>query len=132
MLGVVAAAIVMSPSLATHGDRMDSRRKTNINLAMASNFYGVPPSNSAITDIINSFEATNPHYTFTVVDNGATATLESQIINGNQLKADLFLGVDTETPLDLLTNHFDLVAPIITPSSHRYTPLIMLKAFLHC
>jgi hypothetical protein len=30
---------------------------TNINLAVASNFYGVPPNNSAITDIIAAFEA---------------------------------------------------------------------------
>ena len=51
----------------------------------------------------------NPKYTVTVVDNGATATLESHIINGNSLKVDLFLAADTATPLDLLTNHFSLV-----------------------
>jgi ABC-type molybdate transport system substrate-binding protein len=111
MLGVMAAAIVISSSLASHADQMGSGRKTNINLAVASNFYGVPPSNSAITDIINAFEEVNPNYTVTVVDNGATSTLESHIINGNQLRVDLFLAADTETPLDLLTNHFDLVTP---------------------
>jgi ABC-type glycerol-3-phosphate transport system substrate-binding protein len=110
MLGVVAAAIVTSSPLA-HADQMGSGKPANINLAVASNFYGVPPLNSAITDIITAFEAANPNYTVTVVDNGATSTLESHIINGNQLKVDLFLAADTETPLDLLTNHFDLVAP---------------------
>ena len=84
---------------------------TNINLAVASNFYGVPPSNSAITDIINAFESVNPNYTVTVTDNGATSTLESHIINGNQYKVDLFLAADNETPLDLLANYFNLVAP---------------------
>jgi len=63
---------------------------TNINLAVASNFYGLPPSNSAITDIITAFEMENPGYTVTVVDNGATSTLEMHIIDGNMLGADLF------------------------------------------
>src|ERR1700720_386137 len=76
-----------------------------------ANFYDVPPSNSAITDIINAFMADNPNYTVTVVDNGATATLESNIINGNTARVDLFLAADTATPVDLLNNHFDLVAP---------------------
>ena len=78
---------------------------------MASNFYEVPPSNSAITDLINVFEEENPNYTVTVVDNGATAALESHIINGNALKVDLVLAADTETPQNLLVNHFHLVAP---------------------
>jgi len=111
MLGAASAAILMSFSFPTHADGNYKPRKTNINLAVASNFYGVPPSNSAITDIINAFMADNPNYTVTVVDNGATATLESHIINGNTARVDLFLAADTATPLDLLTNHFDLVAP---------------------
>ena len=63
------------------------------------------------TDIINAFMADNPNYTVTVVDNGATATLAMNIINGNKARVDLFLAADTATPVDLLTNHFDLVAP---------------------
>jgi ABC-type glycerol-3-phosphate transport system substrate-binding protein len=98
MLGA-AAAVLMSFSLATQADQTSSGKPANINLAVASNFFGVPPSNSAITDIITAFEAANPNYTVTVVDNGATSTLESHIINGNQLKVDLFLAADTETPL---------------------------------
>jgi ABC-type molybdate transport system substrate-binding protein len=93
-------------------------KKTNINLAVVSNFYGVPPSNSAITDLINKFEAENPNYTVTVVDNGATATLAANIINGNKAKVDLFLAADTETPLDLYLNHFKLVTPYNTSSSN--------------
>jgi hypothetical protein len=110
MLGAASAAILMSFSFATHADGNYKPRKTNINLAVASNFYGVPPSNSAITDIINPFMSDNPTYTVTVVDNGATATIESHIINGNTARVDLFLAADTATPLNLLTNHFDLVA----------------------
>ena len=117
MPGFVAATIVISSSLASHADQTSSST-ANINLAVASNFYGVPPSNSAITDIINAFESANPNYTVTVTDNGATSTLESHIINGNQYKVDLFLAADTATPLDLLTNHFDLV----TPYNNSYRP----------
>jgi len=116
-LGAIAGAIFISSSFAAragnggYGGDEGYGKKTNINLAVASNFYGVPPSNSAITDLINSFEAANPKYTVTVVDNGATATLASHIINGNMLKVDLFLAADTATPQDLLINHFNLVAP---------------------
>jgi len=110
MAGAASAAILISFSFVGHADDRKPT-KININLAVASNFYGVPPSNSAITDIINAFEAENPKYTVTVVDNGATATLASHIINDNTLRVDLFLAADTATPLDLLTNHFDLVAP---------------------
>jgi molybdate transport system substrate-binding protein len=102
MLGIASATILMSPALA-------DAQQTNINLAVASNFYGFPPSNSAITDLITAFEAENPGYTVTVVDNGATATLEANIIAGNSRGVDLFLAADTETPQDLLVNHFDLV-----------------------
>lgn len=111
MLGAASAAILMASSFAAHAGDTNSppQRETNINLAVASNFYGVPPSNSAITDLINAFEMANPGYTVTVVDNGATATLESNIINGDSRKVDLFLAADTATPLDLLTNHFLLV-----------------------
>lgn len=104
MVGAASAAILMSSSFVADA-------KTNINLAVASNFYGVPPSNSAITDLINSFESANPAYTVTVMDNGATATLESHIISGNALKVDLFLAANTATPQDLLIKHFNLVAP---------------------
>ena len=57
MLGAASAAILTAYSFAGHAG--DTQRETNINLAVASNFYGVPPSNSAITDIINSFESEN-------------------------------------------------------------------------
>ena len=122
ILGAAAVAIVMASAFAAHaeGSKFPPHAKTNINLAVASNFYGVPPSNSAITDLINAFETANPHYTVTVVDNGATATLASQIINGNELKVDLFLAADTETPLDLLINHLSLVAAYNFSSS--FTP----------
>ena len=103
MLGAASTAILMASSFAALADDKHHPRATNINLAVVSNFYGIPPSNSAITDIINEFEAENPNYTVTVVDNGATATLESHIVNGNSLKVDLFLAADTATPLDLLT-----------------------------
>jgi ABC-type glycerol-3-phosphate transport system substrate-binding protein len=65
-----------------------------------------------ITDIIAAFEAENPGNTVTVVDNGATATLEANIIAGNTRGVDLFLAADTETPQDLLVNHFELVTPL--------------------
>src|SRR5215469_15098112 len=105
MMGAASAAILMSPLMAT------AQTTTNINLAVASNFFGVPPDNSAITDIINAFEAENQAqgYTVTVVANGATATLEANIIAGNTAGVDLFLAADTETPQDLLVNHFSLV-----------------------
>jgi ABC-type glycerol-3-phosphate transport system substrate-binding protein len=92
MIGAASSTILISSWVPTHADDEGHGKKTNINLSVASNFYGVPPSNSAITDLINSFEAANPKYTVTVVDNGATATLANHIINGNMLKADLFLG----------------------------------------
>src|SRR5215813_11598370 len=85
MLGAALAAILMSSAFVAHAQDTQSPpdEKTNINLAVASNFCGVPPSNSAITDLINAFETANPHYTVTVVDNGATATLAQHIIDGN-------------------------------------------------
>jgi ABC-type molybdate transport system substrate-binding protein len=96
---------------------------TNINLAVASNFYGVPPSNSAITDIILAFEKqyASSNYAVTVVDNGATSTLADHIISGNTRKVDLFLAADTTTPEDLLIDHFSLVSPYNYPPTP--TPL---------
>src|SRR5215510_10694335 len=110
MLGTAAVAMLMSFAFVAHAVHTPDE-KTNINLAVASNFYGVPPDNSAITDLINAFESANPQYTVTVVDNGATGTLASHIIDGNVLGVDLFLAADLATPSDLLNNHFDLVAP---------------------
>jgi ABC-type molybdate transport system substrate-binding protein len=114
VLAAASAALLMSPTLAG--------AQTNINLAVASNFFGIPPSNSAITDIINSFQPANLGNTVTVVDNGATATLEAQIINGNTKGVDLFLAADTETPQDLLINHFNLV----TPYNNSTTPALYI------
>lgn len=130
MLRAAAVGILLSSSFAAYGD---NRKTANINLAVASNFYGVPPSNSAITDLINAFTTANPNYTVTVVDNGATATLENHIIGGNSLKVDLFLAADAATPLDLYLNHFQLVAPynlftnpsddfLNTSSNYHFTP----------
>ena len=82
ILGSASAAVLMSFSFATHADGNYKPRKTNINLAVASNFYGVPPSNSAITDLINAFEMDNPGYTVTVVDNG-----EQQLLKPTSLTA---------------------------------------------
>jgi molybdate transport system substrate-binding protein len=135
MLGAAAAAIVMVSAFAAHAGDTQSppHETTNINLAVASNFFGVPPSNSAITDLINAFESANPQYTVTVVDNGATATLASHIIDGNERKVDLFLAADTATPFDLLTNHFDLVAPYnssLTPPLFTFTYATGILALL--
>src|SRR5262249_9531289 len=105
MLSTAAVALVMSFAFAAQA------QTTNINLAVASNFFGDPPISSAITDVINAFEFANPQYTVTVVDNGATATLAQHIIAGNERGVDLFLAADTDTPQALLINHFDLVAP---------------------
>jgi molybdate transport system substrate-binding protein len=109
MLGVAAMAMATITSFVSHA--APPVKPANINLAVASNFYGVPPSNSAITDIINAFQAANPSWTVTVVDNGATGTLAEHIINGNTLRVDLFLAADTETPLSLLTDFPNLVTP---------------------
>src|SRR5262249_34751738 len=69
----------------------------------------------------------------TVVDNGATATLAEHIIDGNELKVDLFLAADTETPQDLLINHFDLVAPYnssLTPALYTFNYATGILALL--
>jgi molybdate transport system substrate-binding protein len=112
VLGAATASLLLLFSIAS---AQSPTRPTNINLAVASNFYGTPPSNSAITDIIVAFEAANPTYRVTVTDNGATSTLADHIIDGNKHRVDLFLAADTATPYDLLTNHFDLVTTYNSP-----------------
>ena len=134
-LAGASAAILLASTFVARADdqKFPPRGKTNINLAVASNFYGAPPSNSAITDLISAFVAANPRYTVTVVDNGATATLAGRIINGNSLKVDLFLAADTETPQDLLINHFSLVAPYnasFTPPLYTFNYATGILAFL--
>ncbi len=110
LLSGVAAAMLATSSLAAHA--------TNINLAVASNFYGVPPSNSAVTDLIAAFVAANPGagYTVTVVDNGATATLASHITTGNTRGVDLFLAADVATPWQL----YNSFATMITGAPFDY------------
>ena len=93
VVGAISASIFMCSSVTAFA----WDEPANINLAVASNFYGVPPSNSAITDLISAFQALNPGWTVTVVDNGATATLESNIINGNTAGVDLFLAADAKS-----------------------------------
>lgn len=93
ILGAASAAIFLVSSLAADAGNLSyppSPKTVNINLAVASNFYGVPPSNSAITDIISAFQAENPNWIVTVTDNGATATLASNIINGNKKMSTCF------------------------------------------
>jgi len=115
-LGAAAIGILMC-ALVAHAQSPNKgpNKVTNINLAVASNFFGFPPSNSAITDIINAFQAANPQYKVTIVDNGATGTLADHIINGNARGVDLFLAADTETPLALLTDHPQLVTQYNLP-----------------
>lgn len=58
MVGAISASILMCCSFAAFAwDNSEPEEQANINLAVASNFYGVPPSNSAITDLISAFEA---------------------------------------------------------------------------
>ena len=128
ILGAAAAAVFMVSSLAADAGNSSSslRPKTaNINLAVASNFYGDPtsnPPNSAITDIITAFQKANPNWTVTVTANGATATLAANIINGNKANVDLFLAADTETPLSLYLNNFRLVSPYNSPGFSFNSP----------
>ena len=118
ILGAASAAIFLVSSLAADAGNSSyppGPKTANINLAVASNFYGVAPSNSAITDIISAFQAEHPNWTVTVIDNGATATLASNIINGNKKNVDLFLAADTATPLSLFLNNFRLMSPYNSP-----------------
>jgi molybdate transport system substrate-binding protein len=97
----MTALLTLSP-LAAHA--------TNINLSVASNFYiSGNPGSSPIADIIVGFQNAHSGDTVTVVQNGATGTLEAQIISGNALGVDLFLAADTAHPLDLYTNYNSLV-----------------------
>ena len=66
-LAAASAAILLASTFVARADdqKFPPRGKTNINLAVASNFYGAPPSNSAITDLISAFVAANPKYTVT-------------------------------------------------------------------
>jgi molybdate transport system substrate-binding protein len=100
--GGLAAALLAASSFGAHA--------ANINIAVASNFYisGVA-GNSPIADLIAAFQTANPGNTVTVVQNGATGTLESQITGGNALGVDLFLAADTAHPQDLATNFPALV-----------------------
>jgi hypothetical protein len=132
-VSAISASIFMCASYAAFaGAYREPEGEANINLAVASNFFGVLPSNSAITDLINAFEALHPSFTVTVVDNGATATLESNIINGNVADVDPFLAADTATPQDLLVNHFELVAPLIHPDVRRCSRSTTPGAFWPC
>jgi molybdate transport system substrate-binding protein len=108
--GGVTAALLAASSLGAHA--------ANINLAVASNFYisGVA-GNSPIADLIAAYQTANPGNTVTVVQNGATGTLESQITGGNALGVDLFLAADTAHPQDLVTN---FPALVVTGSMFDY------------
>ena len=62
ILGAAAAAIVMASAFAAYAEDTESlhhkhREKTNINLAVASNFYGVPPNNGSGPILVMSGEA---------------------------------------------------------------------------
>jgi ABC-type molybdate transport system substrate-binding protein len=128
ILGAASAAIFMVSSLAADAGNSSyplSSKTANINLAVASNFYGDPsskPPNSAITDIIKAFQAANPNWTVTVTANGATATLAANIINGNKANVDLFLAADTETPLSLYLDNFRLVSSYNSPGFSFNSP----------
>ena len=85
---------------------------TNINLAVASNFYGdgvAGTNTSIIADIISDFQNAYSGYTVTVVANGATQTLKNQITTGNTSAVDLFLAADYTTPQDLAANYSTMV-----------------------
>jgi molybdate transport system substrate-binding protein len=100
--GGVTAALLAASSFGAHA--------ANINLAVASNFYILGTAgNSPIADLIAAYLNSHPADTVTVVQNGATGTLESQITGGNALGVDLFLAADTAHPQDLVTNFPTLV-----------------------
>ncbi|WP_315706188.1 MULTISPECIES: molybdate ABC transporter substrate-binding protein [unclassified Bradyrhizobium] len=102
MQGGLAAALLATSSFGAQA--------ANINIAVASNFYNSGQAgSSAIADLIAAFQTANPGSTVTVVQNGATGTLESQITGGNGLGVDLFLAADTAHPQDLATNYSSLV-----------------------
>jgi molybdate transport system substrate-binding protein len=108
--GGVAAALLAASGFGAEA--------ANINLAVASNFYisGVT-GNSPIADLIAAYQTAHSADTVTVVQNGATGTLESQITGGNALGVDLFLAADTAHPQDLVTN---FPALVVTGSMFDY------------
>ena len=58
MVRVISASMLMCSALAAFAwAGNEPVAPANINLAVASNFFGVPPSNSAITDIISAFRS---------------------------------------------------------------------------
>lgn len=100
--GGATAALLAASSLGAHA--------ANINLAVASNFYiSGTVGNSPIADLIAAYLNSHPADTVTVVQNGATGTLETQITSGNALGVDLFLAADTAHPQDLVTRFPNLV-----------------------
>lgn len=102
MQGGLAAALLATSSFGAQA--------ANINIAVASNFYNSGQAgSSAIADLIAAFQTANAGSTVTIVQNGATGTLESQITGGNGLGVDLFLAADTAHPQDLATNYSSLV-----------------------
>lgn len=88
---------------------VEANATTTINLAVASNFYGTTsgfPTTSPIGNIISAFVLANPSYSVVVVQNGSSASLETQITSsGNSLNVDLFLSADTTRPFDLYNNY---------------------------
>jgi molybdate transport system substrate-binding protein len=99
--GGLAAALLAGSSFGAHA--------ANINISVASNFYiSGMVGNSPIADLIAAYQAATGD-TVTVVQNGSTGTLETQITSGNALGVDLFLAADTAHPQDLVTNHSSLV-----------------------
>jgi molybdate transport system substrate-binding protein len=97
-------------AMALLGSALAAQAQTNINVAVASNFYiSGTVGNSPIADLIAAFQTANPGSTVTVVQNGSTGSLENQITGGNALGVDLFLAADTAHPQDLFDNHFSLV-----------------------
>jgi molybdate transport system substrate-binding protein len=108
--GGVTAALLAASGFGAHA--------ANINLAVASNFYiSGTVGNSPIADLIAAYQAAHTADTVTVVQNGATGTLESQITGGNALGVDLFLAADTAHPQDLVTN---FPALVVTGSMFDY------------
>jgi molybdate transport system substrate-binding protein len=108
--GGVAAALLTTSAFGAHA--------ANINLSVASNFYiSGTAGNSPIADLIAAYQTAHPADTVTVVQNGATGTLESQITGGNALGVDLFLAADTAHPQDLVTN---FPALVVTGSTFDY------------
>jgi hypothetical protein len=100
MVGVISASILMCSSLAAFaGADSEHERPANINLAVASNFYGVPPSNSAITDLISAFKAIHRVWTVTVVDTVHRATrLRTTIARAREARCTASLSHRTAWP----------------------------------